>query len=83
MPSCLPISYPTTTPPKAGAKTISILLKVFFIFSHRDEQIVSAFFGWLNNLAHCIYCLLCKPEERMKCPSNKALVSFKIFNDSL
>ena len=66
----------------AGAKIMSILLNLLLIFSTKDEQIVSAALGLLNSFAHCMYCLLCKPEESIKWPSSNALVSFKIFKDS-
>ena len=38
--NCLPISYPTTIPPIAGDKIMSILLKFFLIFSHKEEHII-------------------------------------------
>ena len=43
--NCLPISYPTTIPPKAGDKTISISLKLLLIFSVNEAHIISACLG--------------------------------------
>ena len=34
------------------------------------------------DMRKCIYCGLCNPEVKTKCPSKSALVSFKIFKDS-
>ena len=43
--NCLATSYPTTIPPKAGDRTISILSNSDLIFSHNDEQINADFSG--------------------------------------
>src|SRR5690554_634564 len=60
-------------PPMAGAITVSILDgRLFF----RAVTSFSAFFGCSNTLAHCIYCLLCKPDVSLKCPSCKTPISF-------
>ena len=46
-------------------------------------EILSAKLGKLKSFAHWIYFEECRPEDRIKWPSNNALVFFKIFKDFL
>ncbi len=51
---------------------------IWVICSDGDLQINSDCFGCINNFAHCRYCSLLKPDDKMKCPCNKAFVFTKI-----
>ena len=58
-------------------------LHFFFIFRLKDIHISFAKLGKLKSFAHCIYFDEWSPDDNTKCPSNKALVFFKIFKDFL